>query len=289
MARLPFVDTHVHYWDLKDPALRYAWLDRDWDHPVLGDIDGLKVLKYTAGHYIAETRFQNVSKCVHVQAAIGIEDPVNETSWLQDQADRTGFPNGIVAHCDLASPDAAEVLDRHLEYPNTRGIRDFGQGDYLVDPTWQEGYGLLGSRDLVFCLDVLPENLGNARALAEKYPDVVLCIDHAGFPRSRDDEYFQMWKRGMQDAAGAPNVVIKISGLGMCDNAWTVDSFRPWVLACIEAFGTERSFFGTNWPVDRLYSSYGDVLNAYEEIIGGFSEAEQEALFSKNAERVFRI
>ena len=289
MARLPFVDTHVHYWDLKDPALRYAWLDRDWVHPVLGDIDGLKVLKYTADHYVAETRFQNVSKCVHVQAAIGIDDPVNETSWLQEQADRTGFPHGIVAHCDLTAPDAAETLDRHLEYPNMRGIRDFGQGDYLVDPAWQEGYGQLGGRNLVFCLDVLPENLGKARALAEMHPDVVLCIDHAGFPRSRDDDYFQMWKRGMEQAAGAPNVVIKISGLGMCDNAWTVDSFRPWVLACLEAFGPERSFFGTNWPVDRLYSSYGDGLNAYETIIGDFSEGEQEALFSKNAERIFRI
>jgi predicted TIM-barrel fold metal-dependent hydrolase len=61
------------------------------------------------------------------------------------------------------------------------------------------------------------------------------------------------------------------------------------VLGCIEAFGPERSFFGTNWPVDRLYSSYGDVLDAYEEIIADFSPAEQEALFSKNAERIFRI
>ena len=289
MARLPFVDTHVHYWDLKDPSLAYVWLERDWVHPILGDIDGLKVLKYMAEQYIAETRFQNVSKCIHVQAAIGIADPVEETRWLQEQADRTGFPQGIVAHCDLASPDAAETVERHLAHANMRGIRDFGQGDYLVDPAWQQGYGLLASHGLVFCLDVLPENLGKARALAEKYPDVVLCIDHAGFPRARDAEYFEMWKGGMQEAAGAPNVVCKVSGLGMCDNAWTVDSLRPWVIACIEAFGTDRTFFGTNWPVDRLYSSYGDVLDAYEQIVGGFSAGEQEALFSKNAERIFGI
>ena len=289
MARLPFVDTHVHYWDLKDPSLTYAWLERDWVHPVLGDIDGLKVLRYMAEQFIAETRFQNVSKCVHVQAAIGIADPVEETRWLQEQADRTGFPHGIVAHCDLASPNAAETLERHMAYPNMRGIRDFGQGDYLVDPTWQKGYGLLARNDLVFCLDVLPEHLGKARQLAEAYPDVVLCIDHAGFPRARDAEYFEMWKRGMQEAAGAPNVVCKVSGLGMCDNAWTVDSLRPWVLACIDAFGTDRTFLGTNWPVDRLYSSYGDVLNAYERIIGDLSGPEQEALFSQNAERVFRL
>jgi predicted TIM-barrel fold metal-dependent hydrolase len=289
VARLPFVDTHVHYWDLKDPVLKYAWLERDWVHPVLGDIDGLKVLKYMAEQYVAETRFQNVSKCVHVQAAIGIDDPIEETRWLQEQADRTGFPHGIVAHCDLVSADAQRTLERHMTYANMRGVRDFGEGDYLVDPAWQKGYALLGPLNLVFCLDVLPEDLGKARALAERHPEVILCIDHAGFPRARDTEYFEMWRRGMADAAGAPNVVCKISGLGMCDNAWTVDSIRPWVMSCIEFFGTERSFFGTNWPVDRLYSSYGDVVDAYAEIVAGFTGAEQQALFSGNAERVFRI
>lgn len=88
---------------------------------------------------------------------------------------------------------------------------------------------------------------------------------------------------------GAPNIVCKVSGLGMCDNARTVDSFRPWVVSCIEAFGTDRTFFGTNWPVDRLYSSYGDVVDVYAEIIADFSPTVQEALFSKNAERIFRI
>jgi predicted TIM-barrel fold metal-dependent hydrolase len=93
----------------------------------------------------------------------------------------------------------------------------------------------------------------------------------------------------MQTLAGAPNVVIKISGLGMCDNQWTADSFRPWVLSCIEIFGIERSFFGLNWPVDRLYSSLGDVIDAYDEIVADFTPAERTALFSANAERIFRI
>jgi len=252
MAQLPLVDTHVHYWDLKDPDLKYVWLEPDWVHPILGDIDGLKVLRYMAPEFIAETRFQNVAKAIHVQAAIGIEDPVEETRWLQEQAAATGFPHGIVAHCDLAAPDAEAVIERHLQYANMRGIRDFGQGDYLVGAAWRRGYGLLARNGLVFCLDVIWENMDKARDLAEAHPDVVLCIDHAGFPRARDSEYFANWRKGMETVAGAPNVVCKISGLGMCDNSWTVDSLRPWVLACIEAFGVERSFFGTNWPVDRL-------------------------------------
>lgn len=289
MATLPFVDTHVHYWDLKNPDLRYVWLEPDWVHPVLGDIDGLKVQRYSADEYIAETRFQNVVKAVHIQAAIGIADPVEETKWLQAQADRVGFPHAIVGHCDLAADDASETIARHLEHANVRGVRDFGEGDYLADPNWRRGYGLLAEHGLVFCIDTVWESMEKVRSLVDEHDGVVLCVDHAGFPRARDDEYFANWKRGMTTLAGAPNVVCKISGLGMCDPNWTVESLRPWVLACIEIFGVERCFFGTNWPVDSLYSSYGDVVDAYDTITTDFAADERTALFSSNAERVFRI
>ena len=289
MAQRPFVDTHVHYWDLKDPLLRYAWLEPDWIHPILGNIDAIKVLLYSADQFIAETRFQNVAKAIHVQAAIGIEDPVEETKWLQAQADQTGFPHGIVAHCDLAGADAARTIERHLEYDNLRGIRDFGQGDYLNDPTWRRGLSLLAEHDLVFCLDTTWESMSTVRDMAREHEGVLICVDHAGFPRARDDEYFANWRQGLAAAAEAPNVLCKISGLGMCDNAWTVDSIRPWVLGCIETFGVARCVMATNWPVDRLYSSYGDVLDAYETILSELGEDEQEALFSGNAERIFRI
>ena len=75
----------------------------------------------------------------------------------------------------------------------------------------------------------------------------------------------------------------------MGDHRWTVESLKPWVLGCIEAFTPARVVFGTNWPVDRMYSSYPDLIDAYAEIIGGFSEAEQRAMFSGNAEKLFRI
>jgi predicted TIM-barrel fold metal-dependent hydrolase len=141
----------------------------------------------------------------------------------------------------------------------------------------------------VFCLDPDLERMDAARALAEEHPDIVLCIDHAGYPRARDADYFAFWRKAMETVAGAPNTIVKISGLGMRDNAWTVESWRPWALACIELWGVDRTVMGTNWPVDRLYSSYGDVLDAYEQIVSEFTPAEQTALFSTNAERIFRL
>jgi predicted TIM-barrel fold metal-dependent hydrolase len=292
MAKLPFVDTHLHFWNLKDPNLHYAWLQPDIVDPRLGDIDALKRQKYMAENFIAETRFQNVSKGIHVQAAIGIDDPVEETRWLQEQADATGFPHGIIGRYDFQDPDMDKMLERHLQYPNFRGCRAFSHSDDLAvdNEAWQKGLRLMSEYDLVFCVSPPSvTDMPKIRALAEKYPDVVFCIDNAGVPRQRDHDYFQLWRRGMNAIAGAPNTVVKISGLGMYDNKWTVESIRPWVEACIEAWGTDRAFFATNWPVDSLFSSYGDVVNAYEAIISGHSLGEQEAMFSRNAERIFRI
>jgi predicted TIM-barrel fold metal-dependent hydrolase len=289
MAELPFVDTHLHFWDFARPELRYAWLEGSDDHPLLGNIEAIKMPLYGADEFIAETRFHNVHKSVHVQAAIGIEDPVDETRWLQQLADSTGVPDGIVAHTSLAGDDAAEVLERHLAFPSMRGVRDYGDGDYLVDERWRRGYALLAKNDLVCCLDLQWQDMEKALDLARAYPNVVLCANHAGFPTRRDEEYHADWRRAMGALAQADNVVVKISGLGMFDRCWTVESLRPWVLGSIEAFGVERTFFGTNWPVDRLYSSYGDVLDAYAALIADFSLDEQRAMFSGNAERIFRI
>lgn len=290
MARLPFVDTHLHFWDLQDPKLLYDWLMPGPPHPLLGNIDTIKMPLYGADEFIAETRFHNVKKAIHVQAALGIADPVEETKWLQAFSERVGVPHAIVGATRLNAADVEHQLDRHAEAsPGFRGVRDYAVGDYLRDPAWQRGYAALGRRGLVSCLHVTWEDMEKARDLGRQFPETVLCVDHAGFPMQRDDAFFAQWKKGMQTVAEADSAVVKISGLGMFDNGWTVESIRPWVLACIEAFGVERSFFGTNWPVDRMYSTYGDVVDAYAEVIADFSDDEQTALFSGNAERIFRI
>jgi predicted TIM-barrel fold metal-dependent hydrolase len=170
-----------------------------------------------------------------------------------------------------------------------RAIRDLRYDDYLTSEDWERGYAALEQHDLVCCDDPMVEVMADAARLVERHPGITYCVDHAGFPRRRDREYFEEWRTGMRRLAALPNTVVKISGLGMCDHAWTVESWRPWVLECIDAWGTERSFFGTNWPVDRLFSSYGDVLDAYRELIDDLTQEEQVALFSANANRVFSL
>jgi predicted TIM-barrel fold metal-dependent hydrolase len=181
------------------------------------------------------------------------------------------------------------VLERHMDYPNVRGIRDFGKDRYLMDPAWRAGFRLLERHNLVSCIDTRINFFDDLLDLAAACPNILLCIDHCAIPEARNDAYFKRWSAALRGLAHAENVVMKISGLGMMDRRWTVDSFRPWVLGCIEAFGVDRVVFGTNWPVDRLFSSYPDVINAYAAIISDFTKEEQTAMFSRNAERLFRI
>jgi len=93
----------------------------------------------------------------------------------------------------------------------------------------------------------------------------------------------------MRELAACPNVAVKISGLGMLDHHWTVESLRPLVLETIDAFGTERSMFASNFPVDRLYSDYATLWRAFEAIVQGASDAVKAALFRANAERIYRL
>ena len=290
MRKLEFVDAHVHFYDMHHPELFYGHWQPDADPPVIGkQMRKLGERNFLAEDFIEITRASNVTKAVHVQAAIGSKDPVKETEWLEEAAERTGFPHAIVAHADLRAPDVEAVLARHCEFPRMRGIRDFSYGDFLVSEDFHRGYALLEKYNLHASIAAQWQDIENLIALANKFPNTVIVIDHAGNPAERNEEYFEQWKRGMATAATAENIICKISGLGMGDHNWTVESIRPYVLSCIEAFGVPRSIFATNWPVDSLFSSYDTLIDAYTEIVSDFSDDEKRDLFARNTEALYRI
>ena len=290
MGKLEFVDAHVHFYDMQHPELFYGHWQSDADPPVIGkQMQKLGERNFLAEDFIEIKRASNVTKAVHVQAAIGSEDPVKETEWLEEAAERTGFPHAIVAHADLRAPDVEALLERHCEFPRMRGVRDFSYGDFLVSEDFHRGYALLENYNLHASIAAQWQDIEKLVALANKFPNTIIVIDHAGNPAERNEEYFEQWKRGMATAATAENIICKISGLGMGDHNWTVESIRPYVLSCIEAFGVPRSIFATNWPVDSLFSRYDTLIDAYTEIVSDFSDDEKRDLFARNTEALYRI
>jgi predicted TIM-barrel fold metal-dependent hydrolase len=298
MDNLPIIDPHHHLYDLKTG--RYPWLQDEMLERVFGDYSAIR-RDYLIDDFREDIKNQNVVKTVHLQVEYDHNNPVAETRWLQSVADHHGYPHGIVAFADLASPSVQQTIEEHCAFPNVRGIRQclnyhhdqvktFIEHPHLMsDPQWQRGYALLKRYDLSFDLQLYYTQMAEALTLAKKFPDTPMVLNHTGMPVDRGIEEIAAWRASMKLLASAPNVFCKISGLGMGDWEWTTDSIRPFVLDAIDAFGTERCMFASNFPVDKLFSSYDDVFNAFKAITRDFSIGERRALFHDNAERVYRL
>ncbi len=290
-AKLPFADAYVHYIDHSRKDLVYEWLLPEARDPNIGPgLERLKKKSWLVDEFLRDARSSNIVASVHSEAWAGrVHDPVSETSWLQSEARRTGYPQAVVAFANLLAPNAQDVLERHSRHANLRAVRHFSPGDFLSDPAFHARFALLRAFGLSYELSARPRTMQAAYDFAKRFPDVPMALVHCGFPWYLSMENALAWRRGMQQLARAQNVVCKISGLPVGDHHWTVASLRPWVLHCIEAFGTKRVMFGSHWPVDTLYTSYETLIDAFREIIKDFSLDEQKDLLAGNCLRFYRI
>jgi predicted TIM-barrel fold metal-dependent hydrolase len=284
---IPFVDAHYHMWDMRRQS--YPWLNGRGVPDLtssMGDYSRIR-RSYLIEEFLSEAAGSGLAKSVHVEATS--TDPVAETRWVQDVAGRVGFPSAIVAFVDLRKASAEAELDSQCQSALVRGIRMTEPGDLVSDPAFRRGFAALARRGLSYDLHTRWPTMDQALDLARTFPTVRIILNHIGGPSSLGDEEFESWRRGVRVLAQAPNVLVKISGLGMADHSWTVATIRRWVLETIDVFGAERCMFGTNWPVDSLYSSYQNVVDAYREIIAGFTPREQQSMLWRNAEHYYRM
>jgi predicted TIM-barrel fold metal-dependent hydrolase len=299
MNDLRIVDCHHHLWNLDENY--YPWLTDKVHERVCGEYSAIR-RNYLLEDFWRDAAKVNLVKSVHVQGEHDYSDPVRETRWLQGVADELGsegFPHGIVAYADLAADDVEQVLEGHCQYPNIRGIRQMVHAGWmdpanpkptpLDDPVWRMNVGLLPEYGLSFDLQVYYQQMQQAAALVDDHPEVAFVLTHNGQPAQRDEAGLEGWRRGMRLLAERDNVYVKISGVGMFDRRWTVNSIRPFVLHTIETFGPARCMFASNFPVDGMMSSYARLWRAYSEITNEFSADESEAMFAGNAEKVYRV
>ena len=290
---MEIIDTHMHLFGIKNPNLKYIWLEDSFvdDGHLRERLEGIKNYEFNAEDYVRETKNCNVVKSVHVQAAIGTDDPVEETKYIQEETDKSGFPIVAIADASLADEKVEETLERHASFPCFRGIRDFGgeNPDYLLNEQWRKGYSLLEKYGPIFCANILWEDMHKGAALASDYPNITFIVDHTGFPQERSSEYFENWKKSISEISKIENVKIKVSGLGMAEWSWTTESIRPWVEHCVDSFGVERTIWGSNWPVDKLFGMYESVIYSYKEIWKNFNEDDKHKMFKGNAEELFNF
>src|SRR5262249_53239238 len=145
----------------------------------------------------------------------------------------------------------------------------------LADRTFREGFAVLSRLGLSFDAWLYHPQIDEVANLAGTFPDARIVLNHVGGPlgigpyRGKRNEVFSRWAASIKALAAHQNVYIKVGGLGMDINGFGFNeqteppssemlatTFRPYVETCIEAFGTSRSMFESNFPVDKVAYSY---------------------------------
>jgi predicted TIM-barrel fold metal-dependent hydrolase len=154
---------------------------------------------------------------------------------------------------------------------------------------FRRGVALLAPHDQLLELMLYPYQAEEVSRLARDFPNQTFIVNHCGSPIDRDHEGMTRWRDGLKLIGSAPNVQIKISALTAYDPAPTPESLRDVALHCIDCFGVDRSMFGSDFPVGRLWTSFDAIFDGFKAIVRDFSEAEQSELFHGNARRVYRV
>ena len=290
------VDAHHHIWRQQD----LPWLEGPMLPRIFGPYEPIR-RDYAIEEYLSDIEGSGVVQSIYVQANWVPAQAVDEVAWVQAEADRTGFPHAIVGYADLRDPDVGDVLKAQCQYPLLRGIRmqlhwheneqyRFADGPAVMnDVALRRNVGLLAERDLLFELQIFTAQMEDGATFAEAFPDVPMVLAHCGMPEEPTAEGWRAWRAGMTRLAAVPNVSVKLSGLGTFIHRLDQAHVERTVRETVALFGPERCLWGSNFPIEKLWTDYASLIDTYRRSLTHLSPAAQEAIFGGTARRLYRL
>ena len=275
------IDSHQHLWHF-DPV-EYGWIDEK--------ATALR-RSYLHGDLARELSASGLDGSVAVQA----RQSLVENDFLLEQAAASGGRiRGVVGWVDLAADDVDEVLGRYASRPRFVGVRHVVQGEpdpaFLARPGFNRGVSRLRRHGLVYDVLIYAAQLPAAIAFVDRHPSQPFVLDHIAKPTIAAGRFDEAWARSFREMAKRSHVTCKLSGIvtEVRDAAWSADVIRPYVDLAIEAFGPARLMFGSDWPVCRLETEYGDWVRAVQALTAGWSSAEQAAFWGGTAATTYNL
>lgn len=293
--RLPIVDAHHHFWDLRNP---HPWLTRTPRIPFrYGDYEAI-CKNFLPEDYARARAAHRVLRHVTMEGEWTPDDPLGEARWMLALAQACGKPQALAAQIWLDRDDAEDLMRAYAE-PPLRGFvpsvrhkpRSVGREAYsdgwrapgsMCCPAWRDGYALLARYGLMFELQTPWWHMAEAAELARDFPATTIIVNHAGLPGVRDAETLRQWRAAMALLAPCANVRVKISGLGVRGAPWTAATQAPVVEALIADFGVERCLFASNYPVDALVARLDEIWQGFKTLTRRLSSEQRLALFCDN-------
>lgn len=294
---MQLVDGHHHLWDLD--AVDYPWLRARGVRRFFGDPTSIQ-RNYGVPDLRGDATGIEILQSVHVQVGCAPDMELAETQWLDRVGELDGLPTAIVAGADLTRPDIGHFLALQSRSLRLRGIRQIvgrepaddartGCGRILDDPAFLRGLRMLATHGLSFDLQLIVPQMERVAGLLAQVPELPVALCHCGSPWDQSQAGLEAWQLGMARLAQLPRVVCKISGLSMFDPHWTTERFVSRVHTVLGIFGPERCFFGSNFPVDGLHRSYGEIVSATRAALEGFGTDAADSVFRATARRFYRL
>ena len=287
------MDAHHHIWRVQD----LPWLSGPMIPRIFGPYEALQQRDYLASEYGADAAAHGFSQSVYVQANWPLDRSVDEVEWVQSQHEHKGWPNAIVGSADLFSPRASETFDAQTAAsPRMRGCRlqvhwheheafRFARSaDAMLDLVFNENLERIGERGWVFELQAFPNQLPHVKELLGRHPDVTFVLIHAGMPIEGEP-----WREFLAELAAFPNLNVKLSGQGTfihrVDPAW----IKTVTEVVVREFGSSRAMFGTNFPVESLWTDFASLVDAWTGVLADFPPEVRDDVLGATARRVYRL
>jgi predicted TIM-barrel fold metal-dependent hydrolase len=280
------VDAHHHVWRRAD----LAWLNGPMLPRIFGPYEPLR-RDYLAPEYVAQATAAGIGQSIYVQANWPLERSLEEVRWVQSQHDETGWPHASVGSADLFAPGAIDTLRAQLAAsPLLRGTRlqlhwhenpqyrYASAPDRMHDPVLRENVARLGELGLLFELQVFAPQFEDAGRLVQDHPDVQFVLIHAGMPEGD----LGAWETALRGLARHENLAVKLSGQGTFVHRLDRDLIGRVARTCLDAFGAGRCMFGSNFPIESLWTDLPALVGAWREVLP------DEAL-AGTARRIYRI
>ncbi len=272
------IDSHQHFWHYH--PVKHDWID-----------DTMKVIRkdFLPADLQPVLQQHNIDGCIAVQA----DQTEEETNFLLSLQKENNFIKGIVGWVDLRAANIKERLAHYKQFEAIKGFRHILQGEapeFMLQQIFLNGIAALKEFDFTYDILIFPKHLPAAITLVQHFPEQKFIIDHIAKPYIKDGLIGE-WKHAIKNIARHENVYCKISG--MVTEAdyghWKQKDFTPYLDVVVEAFGSKRIVYGSDWPVCQVAASYTKMLNIVKDYFASFSANEQDNFFGNNAAAFYMV
>jgi len=289
------IDSHFHIWRQKDQP----WLVGPMVPRIFGPYEAIR-RDYPIEEFLADQQNSGVEKAVYVQTNWAKEDFESEVAFLTDTAKASGWPHAIVGYADMTVDDVRPQIDRLKKYPLLRGVRmqlhwhetpafRFAKSaDQVIDPVVKKNVARLKDYGLSFDLQLFPAQMKDGLELVGENPGTNFILTHTGMLTDLAEPVVEEWKARLRTLAKAPNLYAKLSGLGTFVHRNDPEVIGTVVDNAIDILGSDRLMFGSNFPIEKLWTSHAELIAAHRKAVAKHGAKAETDIFWNTAERVYR-